>query len=259
MSAPGRLTCRDRSGNVARYSRNSIRAWRAIPRFFTAYNSVLPGGRCMFRLEAMRKPERPMPTTGEEKARFDLGLARTAETLSQAATAVAEDLTTARILTARAQAMLAEIELELADRGGRPQRVELASWQARRVAAHIDSHMAGPITVAQLAGIARLSPAHFSRAFRGSFGMSPGSFIQHRRVEAAKRMLRETSTPLAEIAYVCGLCDQAHLSRVFKRAEGTSPMRWRRAHSAGLGETACPGGAARRAGYGGVTARIPIA
>jgi AraC-like DNA-binding protein len=175
-----------------------------------------------------------MPTSREEQARLDLGRARTAETLTQAAIAVAADLTTARILTARAQAMLAEMEMEIARKADRPQRLELATWQARRVAEHVERQLADTITVGQLAGIARLSPAHFSRAFRGSFGMSPGCFIQRRRVEAAKRMMTETSMPLAEIAYACGLCDQAHLSRVFKRAEGTSPMRWRRAHSAGM-------------------------
>lgn len=177
-----------------------------------------------------------MPTNPEEQARFDLGLARTAETLAQAAIAVAADLSTARILTARAQAMLAEMEQALSRKGDRSQRVELAPWQARRVAEHVDRQLAETITIGQLAGIARLSPAHFSRAFRGSFGMSPGNFIQRRRVDAAKRLMTETAMPLAEIAYACGLCDQAHLSRVFKRVEGTSPMRWRRAHAAGMAE-----------------------
>lgn len=174
-----------------------------------------------------------MSAIQDEQVRFDLGLARTAETLTQATIAVAADLTTARMLTARAQAMLAEMELAQARRR---QRVELATWQARRVAEHVDRQLADSITVGQLAGIARISTAHFSRAFRGSFGMSPGTFIQRRRVEAAKRMMTETAMPLAEIAYACGLCDQAHLSRVFKRAEGTSPMRWRRAHAACKGE-----------------------
>lgn len=183
-----------------------------------------------------------MSAIHDEQVRLDLGLARTVETLTQAAIAVAADLTTARMLTARAQAMLAEMELARARRPGRPQRVELASWQARRVAEHVDSQLADTITVGQLAGIARVSTAHFSRAFRGSFGTSPGTFIQRRRVEAAKRMMIETRMPLAEIAYACGLCDQAHLSRIFKRAEGTSPMRWRRAHAPCATETGSPPG-----------------
>lgn len=181
-----------------------------------------------------------MSAIQDEQVRFDLGLARTVETLTQAAIAVAADLPTARMLTARAQAMLAELELAQAGRPGGRQRVELATWQARRVAEHVDRQLADTITVGQLAGIARISSAHFSRAFRGSFGMSPATFIQRRRVEAAKRMMIETRMPLAEIAYACGLCDQAHLSRVFKRAEGTSPMRWRRAHAACTIESARP-------------------
>ncbi|MBS7789498.1 AraC family transcriptional regulator [Roseococcus sp. SDR] len=178
-----------------------------------------------------------MSAIQDEQVGFDLGLARTVETLTQAAIAVTADLPTARMLTARAQAMLAEMELAQARRPGRPQRAELAGWQARRVADHVDRQLADTITVGQLAAIARISSAHFSRAFRGSFGMSPCTFIQRRRVEAAKRMMIETRMPLAEIAYACGLCDQAHLSRVFKRAEGTSPMRWRRAHAVCATET----------------------
>jgi AraC-like DNA-binding protein len=159
--------------------------------------------------------------------------------LTQAASAVAADLGTARMLTARAQAVLLEMELAQARRPGRPQRVEQATWQARRVAEHVERQLADTITVGQRAGIARISTAHFSRAFRGSFGMSPRTFLQRRRVAAPKRMMSETAMPLAEIAYAWGLCDQAHLSPGFERAAGTSPMRWRRAHAAGMAEPCC--------------------
>jgi hypothetical protein len=41
--------------------------------------------------------------------------------------------------------------------------------------------------------------------------------------------MRTTQEPLSQIAVACGLCDQAHLCRVFRRLIGMSPSAWRRA------------------------------
>jgi hypothetical protein len=49
----------------------------------------------------------------------------------------------------------------------------LAAWQQRVVAAYIDEHLAEPISLATLADLARLSPFHFCRAFKQSFGVPP--------------------------------------------------------------------------------------
>ena len=47
--------------------------------------------------------------------------------------------------------------------------------------------------------------------------------------ETTAQMMVETDEPLCQIALACGLCDQAHLSRVFRRRHGVSPGAWRRA------------------------------
>jgi len=111
---------------------------------------------------------------------------------------------------------------------GLPQRHAFASWQAKRVQAYIDENIAKPILVQDLAAFTRLSPSYFFRAFKGSFGTPPHAYIIGRRMAYAKAMLSGTDEPLGQIALACGLADQAHFSRLFRRTAGVSPGAWRR-------------------------------
>jgi AraC family transcriptional regulator len=113
-----------------------------------------------------------------------------------------------------------------ASRGG------LAPWQIRKVSAYIDTYLDSTISTADLAGLVRLSLFHFCRAFRASFGKSPHTYVMRRRVERAQGMMLRTRLSLAQIAIECGLADQAHLSKSFRRFVGESPGAWRRARAA---------------------------
>lgn len=105
----------------------------------------------------------------------------------------------------------------------------LAPWQVRKVSAHIEANLGEPLQSAELARLVRLSPGHFSRTFRSSFGCSPVQYVMRRRVDRAQRLMLSTDTPLAQIALDCGLADQAHFSRLFRKVVGVSPRAWRRA------------------------------
>src|SRR6202023_3333698 len=70
-----------------------------------------------------------------------------------------------------------------ASRGG------LAPWQQKRVSAYIEEHVADDIPLATLAELARLSPYHFSRSFKHSFGMPPHRYHANRRIEQVTRLL----------------------------------------------------------------------
>ena len=109
----------------------------------------------------------------------------------------------------------------------------LAPWQARKVTAYIESNLDRPLRSAELAELVRLSPAHFSRTFRNSFGCAPLEYVTCRRIERAQGLMLSTDTPLAQIALDCGLADQAHFSRLFRRVVGESPSVWRRARARG--------------------------
>ncbi|MBP0496398.1 helix-turn-helix domain-containing protein [Pararoseomonas indoligenes] len=106
----------------------------------------------------------------------------------------------------------------------------LARWQAISVARYVDANLEGQILQKHLAAQVRLSCGHFGRAFKQSFGVSPHSYVMERRIARAKAMMLESRMPLCDIALSCGLADQAHLSRVFRRLTGSTPLAWRRQH-----------------------------
>lgn len=108
-------------------------------------------------------------------------------------------------------------------------RQGLAPWQVRRVLAHIEANLATPIRNKDLAAVARLSTFHFAVAFRNSVGESPHEHVIRRRVERAQGLMLSSDKSLSDISAECGLADQAHLTRLFRRIVGESPAAWRRA------------------------------
>ncbi len=104
----------------------------------------------------------------------------------------------------------------------------MAPWQVARVKRYVEDNMSRTVAINELAELARLSTSYFSAAFKTSFGLSPHSYVIAQRVERAKQLMLSTDAPLCEIALDCGLADQAHLSRIFRRATGTTPSAWRR-------------------------------
>jgi AraC family transcriptional regulator len=109
----------------------------------------------------------------------------------------------------------------------------LSARQVTRVLAHISSHFDGTIRNHELAAHAHLSPSHFCRVFRATFGTSPHRYLSLTRIECAKLLMRDTSASLGDIAAECGMADQAHFNRLFRRFVGTSPGAWRRDELAG--------------------------
>jgi len=105
----------------------------------------------------------------------------------------------------------------------------LAPWQVRKVAIYVDAHLDRSIRNEELARIAKLNTSHFGRAFRNSFGEPPHEYVIRRRIERAQGLMLSTNAPLSAIALDCGLADQAHLSRLFRRVAGETPRAWRRA------------------------------
>ena len=105
----------------------------------------------------------------------------------------------------------------------------LLAWQARKVRDYIDSHITGPVLVADLCGLIQRSEAHFSRSFKRTFGESPHAFVIRRRLELAARYMLQTDASLSDIALRCGFTDQPHLCKHFRQSTGQTPAAWRRA------------------------------
>ena len=104
----------------------------------------------------------------------------------------------------------------------------LASWQAKRLRSYIEDKLDSSIRATDLAGVVQLSKSHFFRAFRKTFGESPLAYIMTRRIRRAQELMLTSPLPLSQVALECGMCDQAHFSRAFRRIVGTNPNTWRR-------------------------------
>jgi transcriptional regulator GlxA family with amidase domain len=114
-----------------------------------------------------------------------------------------------------------------------PVRGGLAPWQIRKLTTYVDANLDRTITTRCLADIARLSSFHFCRAFRDSFGDSPHGYVIRRRMERAQGLMLTTAASLGQIAADCGLADQAHFNKLFRKFAGESPGAWRRARVTG--------------------------
>lgn len=90
-----------------------------------------------------------------------------------------------------------------------------------------DARYREPIQVAEMAGAAGLSKAHFSREFRRTFGESPHHYLLTRRLERAAELLRMTDWTVAEVCLSVGLLSIGSFTTSFKRAYGQTPTEYR--------------------------------
>lgn len=113
----------------------------------------------------------------------------------------------------------------------RPPRVPkpdgLTDYRLRRLADHIEAHLADDLSLNDLAVTVGLSPVYLVRTFKRAFGETPHRYVLERRVERAKEMLSMRDVPIAEVALACGFASQSHLSTWFKRLVGATPGRYR--------------------------------
>jgi len=96
-----------------------------------------------------------------------------------------------------------------------------------RVLEFIDVHIDENFTVADMAAVACLSPAHFARSFKTRTGQSPHQFVSRKRLELAERMLLDPYRPVSEIALSTGFSSQSNFSRAFRNVIGMSPGDYR--------------------------------
>jgi AraC family transcriptional regulator len=111
---------------------------------------------------------------------------------------------------------------------GAPTRGGLAAWQRRLVASHIEDHLSEQISLTALARLVRLSPYHFSRAFKQSFGMPPHRYHTYRRIERAKVLLGGYALSVTDIGLSLGFNEASSFTTTFRKMTGLTPSRYHR-------------------------------
>jgi transcriptional regulator GlxA family with amidase domain len=98
----------------------------------------------------------------------------------------------------------------------------------QQVLSHIDGNLDKNLSVDDLAAVAGLSRAHFSRIFAANEGLPPAEFVLQKRLRRAAKLLTTAATmPIKEVSVRCGFEDPNYFSKVFRRLYGINPSEFR--------------------------------
>jgi len=107
------------------------------------------------------------------------------------------------------------------------ERARRSDEAVARAAAHLDAHLAEPLTVPELARRVGLSPTWFARAFRRRYSITAQRYLLGRRIEHAQALLRTTDLPIGRIGERLGFLDAQHFNKQFRRVAGCTPSAFR--------------------------------
>jgi AraC family transcriptional regulator len=104
----------------------------------------------------------------------------------------------------------------------------LAHSQRQAVLEHIEEHLVHEISLSMLARVAQLSPYHFLRAFKESFGVTPHRYLVQKRIERAKELIADHNLSLLQIAIELGFAEASSFSLAFRKMAHMTPSAYRR-------------------------------
>ena len=88
-------------------------------------------------------------------------------------------------------------------------------------------HLPLDLSLEALADRVAMSVRNFTRVFQAETGSTPADFVEMARVDAARRLLEESDTPLQRVASRCGFASPDTMRRAFLRRIGTVPSDYR--------------------------------
>lgn len=113
----------------------------------------------------------------------------------------------------------------------------LSAGQCHRLKELVDGEIGSRLSLLRLADEVALSPHHFIRVFKTTFGKTPHQFVQERRIQLAAESLRQgAGKPLAEVALQYGFASQSHMTTLMRRHLGVTPALLRREADRGPGD-----------------------
>ena len=96
-----------------------------------------------------------------------------------------------------------------------------------KVSKYIDDNMDKMLKLEELASICNLSPGYFSRVFKKETGKTVITYMNEKKVERAKKLLKESKEPIINISLDLGFDDCGYFIRVFKKITGLTPKAFR--------------------------------
>ncbi|TDS13578.1 AraC family transcriptional regulator [Maribacter caenipelagi] len=95
----------------------------------------------------------------------------------------------------------------------------------------IKLHLYENLSLEELAKLCNLSLSSFKRQFKTIFQDSPTNYINHRRIEKAKELLKVSDYSISEISFHIGIQDPQYFTRFFKKKVGITPSSFRKKQS----------------------------
>ncbi len=92
----------------------------------------------------------------------------------------------------------------------------------------IESDLAGDLSLTTLSKEANVSPNYFSALFKKETGLPLTQYVNNKRIEYAKHLLKSTSLQIQTIAQHTGVLDLHYFCRLFKSVAGVSPSDYRK-------------------------------
>ncbi|MDO3721410.1 GlxA family transcriptional regulator [Marinobacter sp. chi1] len=110
-----------------------------------------------------------------------------------------------------------------------PMLPRLAKLQPRlaEVAQLMEANIEEPIELGELAVLAGTSRRQLERLFLKHLGCTPSRYYLRVRLNRARRLLKQTSCSIVEIASVCGFVSATHFSRCYRKIMGRAPRQER--------------------------------
>jgi AraC family transcriptional regulator len=104
---------------------------------------------------------------------------------------------------------------------------KLSDLQVRQAIDYIQAHLDLPLSLAELAAIAQLSPYHFTRLFKQTTGLAPHQYVIYHRIDRSKQLLKQRQISIAQVALEVGFSNQGHFTKCFSKHTGSSPKSYR--------------------------------
>jgi len=108
-------------------------------------------------------------------------------------------------------------------RGGLVERVGTTSAPVVDAVEVMETHVADPLSLEQLATIAGVSSRQLNRLFIQKTGQTTMAYYRKLRLDTADRLLTQSSMNVTEIAFATGFGSSAHFSRVYGQIFGRVP------------------------------------
>lgn len=108
-----------------------------------------------------------------------------------------------------------------------PSAQEQYRARLEQVITFLAAHLAEPLSLETLAGVAGFSPYHFHRIFSGLLGETPGDALNRLRLERAANLLLKSPQSVTAIALACGFSSSAAFARSFRQHFGVTASAYR--------------------------------